>query len=80
MNAYGKIIFKVSKFKGTFGIKKLGRLPLILARSPTLGISIFKVKVKMVVKNIATNVEGTIFVICGQNQMINIVNTTNIIE
>ena len=58
INAYGKIIFNVSKLNGTFGIKKFGNPPLTLARSPTLGISILSAKTKTVVDSIATNVAG----------------------
>ena len=57
------MIFKVSKFKGTFGIEKLGKPPLTLAKSPTLGISILRARTNTVVKSIATKVDGTTFVI-----------------
>ena len=56
INAYGKIIFRVSKFKGTFGIENIGNPPLTLARSPTLGISIFNTKTNTDVAKIAASV------------------------
>ena len=80
INAYGKIIFNVSKFKGTFGIEKLGNPPLTLARSPTLGISILRASTNTVVKSIATKVDGTTFVSLGKNHMTNIVSITKTIE
>ena len=74
------MIFNVSKLNGTFGIEKLGKPPLTLAKSPTLGISILRARTNTVVKSIATKVDGTIFVILGKNQITNMVSNTNSIE
>ena len=74
------MIFKVSKFKGTLGIENIGNPPLTLARSPTLGISIFNAKTNIEVTKIAASVAGTALVIFGNNQIINMVKTTNPIE
>ena len=74
------MIFKVSKFNGTLGIKNFGNPPLTLARSPTLGMLILKIKTKLVVNKIATNVAGNAFVILGNSQMTDIVKITNPIE
>ena len=58
------------------GIKKIGKLPETLAKSPTLGIGKSNITTIIDTNKIAAKVAGTILVIFGSNQIINIVKKT----
>ncbi len=77
IQAYGKIICKVSKLKGRFGIWKGGKFPEIELISPTLTVSIPRSITTAKVLKIATSEAGTIFVSFGSPQMISIVKVTS---
>ena len=74
--AYGKMMYKVSKFKGTVGIEKRGNPPATGARSPTEGTGISKYIITKLTISIAAKGPGRSRVTFGVSHIKTIVMQT----
>ena len=74
MMEYGKIIIKVSKLSGTSGKLNSGNPPLMLARSPTVGVARPKPITRPLTTRIAASDEGKAPVNLGRYVVISMVS------